>query len=251
MLDMQQTDRQTLTEQLNNAAHVWLLRPETVTDPVRLATSSELLSPDETTRYRRYRFADDRHLYLVAHAMLRRVLSTYVDVDPSDWRFSPNQHGRPEIAAPGIPQPLRFNLSHTRGLVVCLVTQGADCGVDAEEISVHRHATGIAEKMFADTEQQVLQQLDGQVFLERFFTYWTLREAWCKACGIGLANSGKHFSFEVSDEGGWEIRFGNRQDNPAHWQFSVHRPLDTHVIALAIHKGDSQDWNISYRDFDF
>ena len=44
-----------------------------------------------------------------------------------------NPYGRPEIQVEqGVP-PLRFNLSHTTGLVTCAVTRSADVGVDVEQ----------------------------------------------------------------------------------------------------------------------
>jgi 4'-phosphopantetheinyl transferase len=248
---MQHTNGQTITAQLDAAAHVWLLRPETVTGAELLAECTALLSEDETVRYHRYRFEQDRHLYLVAHAMLRRVLSNYVDIDPSAWRFIRNPHGRPEIAAPDIPLALRFNLSHTRGLVACLVTLADDCGVDAERVAVRRHIRGIAEKMFAPAEQAALQPLDGQDYLQRFFTYWTLREAYSKACGTGLARSGKHYFFTAGAARGWEINCSDRPEITAHWQLDVRQPVTNHIVALAIHTPDGEQRTISYRDFEF
>ncbi|MGB5425678.1 MAG: 4'-phosphopantetheinyl transferase superfamily protein, partial [Gammaproteobacteria bacterium] len=173
------------------------------------------------------------------------ALSAYVDIDPSYWQFSSNQHGRPEISAPDIAPPLRFNLTHTTGLVACVVTLEVDCGIDVERLSRRGKSMAIAEKMFAVSEQQALRRLDGEAFQDRFFVYWTLREAYCKALGVGIANAGKDYCFVEQDSGQWEIRF-DRPSNDAsrHWQLATMKPTDEHVMALAIRTAGMADRSI-------
>jgi 4'-phosphopantetheinyl transferase len=225
----------TLLQQLESEVHVWLSTPEAVTDPERLAYYASILSPEERERYQRFHFDKDRHLFLVSHALVRKVLSSYIDIEPSVWQFSGNEFGRPEIASPDLSLSLRFNLTHTPGLAACVVTLNADCGIDAEEIRARGDQTGIAEKMFAAAEQAELKQLEGQVFLERFLTYWTLREAYCKALGVGIAHSKKDYSFELEANG----RYGIRLESPSsgqdgHWHFTLLRPGADHMVAVAV-----------------
>jgi 4'-phosphopantetheinyl transferase len=224
-----------LLRQLGNEVHVWFSMPDAVTDPGQLAYYKSILSSEEQQRYRRFHFDKDRHLFLVSHALVRKVLSSYVDVDPADWQFSAGRHGRPEIAGPaGIPA-LRFNLTHTAGLAGCLVTLDTDCGIDAELISRRGDLLAIAGKMFADSELVMLKKLDGRAFLEQFFIFWTLREAYCKALGVGLGFSKKDYAFETGGDNGVKIRF----DAPAgdagdRWQFTILKPGADHVVAVAV-----------------
>jgi len=228
-------DNSPLLQRLQQEVHVWLARPEDITDADRLKHYRSLLSAVERERYRRFHFDRDRHHYLVAHALLRKVLSAYVDVDPASWQFSSNQHGRPEISTPDIAAPLRFNLTHTAGVVACVVTLEVDCGIDVERLSARGNPMAIAEKMFAVSEQQVLKQLDGVALQDRFFVYWTLREAYCKALGVGIANASKDYCFVEQDAGQWEIRFDTpSSDAGRHWQLAIMKPTQEHVMALAI-----------------
>ena len=220
-VDKQPTDRQTLATDLANAAHVWFLETDRVTDSLVLESCKQLLSVDEAERYRRFRFDADRHVYLLSHAMLRQVLSRYADADPADWQFSNNSHGRPEIAHPDPGLSLRFNLTHTRGLAACIVTQTLDCGVDAEALVARRNVTGIAERMFADEELQLLRNLEGPRLQAEFINLWTLREAYCKARGTGLANSGKHFHFQHDRDDGWHIRATGALAPMPGWHLSI------------------------------
>jgi 4'-phosphopantetheinyl transferase len=242
------TDDSQLLQRLENEVHVWLSRPEDVADPDQLQEYQSLLSSDEQERYRRFHFDRDRHHYLVAHVLLRKALSAYVDVEPSAWQFSKNQHGRPEISGPDITPSLRFNLTHTNGLVACVVTLEVDCGVDVEKLAARGNLMGIAEKMFAASEQQDLMNLDGQAFLDRFFTYWTLREAYCKALGVGIAGSKSNYCFV--EEGGerWGIRFDAPSNEESdHWQFTLARPTTEHILALAIRGAGASDKPIIHK----
>ena len=181
--------------------------------------------------------------------MVRRTLSTYASVDPAAWVFSRQQHGRPEIDSPDPGLPLRFNLTHTRGLVACVVTRSIDCGVDAEGLAMRRHAMGIAERMFARQELQLLRGLSGQAFVEQFYAYWTLREAYCKARGVGLANAGRHFHFKRDDSACWQIRFDAEYPAGSDWTLSVERMHDTHLLAVAVNANNTRIRMLEFDDW--
>jgi len=224
-----------LLQQLESEVHVWLVTPEAITDPERLAYYTAMLSPEERERHQRFHFAKDRHSFLVSHALVRKVLSAYVDVGPADWQFSAGRHGRPEIAGPAGVPTLRFNLTHTAGLTGCLVTLDADCGIDAELITRRGSLQAIAEKMFAATELVVLKKLDGRAFLEQFFIFWTLREAYCKALGVGIGFSKKDYAFEAGCDDRVRIRFDSQAgESDGGWQFTILRPGADHMVAVAV-----------------
>jgi 4'-phosphopantetheinyl transferase len=224
-----------LLKQLENETHVWFSTPEAVTDPGQLAGYLSILSPQERDRHQRFHFEKDRHSFLVSHALVRKVLSTYVDVAPADWQFSAGRHGRPEIAGPAGVPALRFNLTHTAGLTGCLVTLGADGGIDAELLTRRGNLQAIAEKMFADAELVALNKLDGRAFLEQFFIFWTLREAYCKALGVGIGFSKKDYAFEAGSDNRVRIRFDSQAgESGGDWQFTILRPGADHLVAVAV-----------------
>ena len=53
----------------------------------------------------------------MTRALVRTTLSRYAEVDPAAWRFERNRYGRPHLLAGQCDRDLRFNLSHTRGLI--------------------------------------------------------------------------------------------------------------------------------------
>ncbi len=223
-------------EQLGQEVHVWLAVPEDITDSGKLAEYLSLLSEEERERQQRFHFEKDRHSFLVSHALVRRVLSMYADVDPADWQFAAGEYGRPEISGPAGVPPLRFNLTHTEGLTACLVTLDVDCGVDAERVGGRGNLQAVAEKMFADSELETLGALDGQQYQQQFFTFWTLREAYCKALGTGLGFSKKDYAFEVAGDSRIAISFASHRDDEQwkYWQFNLLRPAVEHLVAVAV-----------------
>jgi 4'-phosphopantetheinyl transferase len=224
--------------QLESEVHVWLARPDDAADLPRLAERIAILSADECERYHRLRFSRDRHLFLVAHALVRRVLSRYVPVEPSAWQFTRNEYGRPEITGSALPVKLRFNLSHTDGLAACVVTLENDCGIDVETRAARRRMQGIAEKVLAEPEQRDLREREGTAgYPERFLGYWTLREAWCKALGTGLAHMDRSVWFDLDTEGCCSIH-GADAPGAGHWHAELLSPTAEHVLAVAVHSDD-------------
>ena len=238
-MDKTDTSRLEQLEQLEQQAHVWLTVPEEITDPATLSDYRSLLSEEERERQQRFHFEKDRHSFLVSHALVRKVLSRYTDVEPADWQFAAGEYGRPEIAGPAGVPALRFNLTHTEGLTACLVTLDVDCGVDAERLGGRGNLQAVAEKMFADTELESLQALEGQHYQQQFFSLWTLREAYCKALGTGLGFSKKDYAFAVAADGRVTISFDSQDCDPAErWQFTLLRPAMQHLVAVAIRADD-------------
>ncbi len=223
-----------LIDRLHHEAHVWFSIPESVQDDELLQRFKTLLSDEELDKYRRFHFPADRHRYLVSHTLLRKTLSAYIDLPPADWYFSHNEHGRPEIANPGLP-PLRFNLTHTNGLVCCLVTLDDDCGIDAEKISTRHNPVSIAARMFSPAEHAGLSRLQGLEQLEYFYRRWTLREAYVKARGIGLTLPTRKLHFHIRHEADIGIEFdASIDDDSGNWMFQLWRPSPEHIAAVVI-----------------
>ena len=215
-------------------AHLWSARPAAFTDPAQLARLRALLTGGERARSDRYRLARDRRTGLVTRALVRVTLSRYCDVPPARWRFRANDHGRPEIASP--TSPLRFNVSHTNGLVVCLVGRGRELGIDAESPHRDRRWLDLADRFFAPAEARALRGVPAADRPRRFLEYWTLKEAYVKARGRGLTLALSGFWFDPpASPGGIRIRFTPAvDDDPARWQFTLQRLGTGHVVATAI-----------------
>ena len=232
-------------DRLESEAHVWLTTPAA---PEALPSLRPLLSDDEQAQYRRYKVERARGLHLAARALARSVLSLYAPaVDPSEWRFRFNEHGRPEIEGPEAP-PLRFNLSHTEGLVACLVTLELDAGVDVERIDRELNLVGVAGHSFSAREASDVRARRGHDRRRRFFHYWTLKEAYIKARGMGLALPLRHFSFTFPAEGAVAVEFDPElEDRAEDWQLALYRATPEHYLAAALRRGDGPDREVVVR----
>ncbi|EYF01262.1 4'-phosphopantetheinyl transferase family protein [Chondromyces apiculatus] len=231
-------------------AHLWYVFHDDIQDPALLAAYRALMTPEEAERQARFYFPKGRHEHLVTRALVRTTLSRYAPVDPRAWRFIPGDKGRPEIAAPtGIP-PLRFNLSHTEGLIACLVTLDTDVGVDVEFIDRPSSTVEIADRFFSPEEVRALHTVPPSGQRDRFFDYWTLKESYIKARGMGLSLPLEQFTFLLGDDGpaaasrpmrardDLRIAFDPRLvDDPESWQFALWSPSERHRMAAAIRKG--------------
>lgn len=196
-----------------------------------------LLAPGEHERMGRLVFARDRHRFLLTRALVRTMLSRYAAVAPADWQFIANVHGRPEILNPpaGVPD-LRFNISHTDGLIACAVTIGREIGVDVEHVN-RRLTQDVAARYFAPSEVAHLRSLPAEAQDRVFFDYWTMKEAYIKARGLGLALPLGDFAFHFSPDGPPAITFEpSLPDDPSTWQFQQDWPTSIHRLGLAIRR---------------
>ncbi|MFT7578582.1 MAG: 4'-phosphopantetheinyl transferase [Myxococcota bacterium] len=167
--------------------------------------------------------------------LVRTALSRHAARAPQDWRFVSNQYGAPAIVdAQQDDAKLRFNLSHTRGLVAVVVAREIAVGVDVEHTERRARLAVIARRFFAPSEVEALLALDEAGHRDRFFAYWTLKEAYIKARGMGLAIPLGQFFFDV-DRRPITIGFDPRlDDDPARWHFELSDPYPDHRLAVAV-----------------
>jgi 4'-phosphopantetheinyl transferase len=225
---------------------VWYWRTGSIGDADLIALI-DTLSVDERERYHSYRFAHDRRDFAAAHALLRRVLSGYGGLAPAEWQFEANVQGKPALATEHATD-LTFNLSHTRGLVACAVARHAAVGIDVEWVD--RIATGrdIATHYFSPAEIRALDRAPSNDYRRWFIEVWTLKEAYIKGVGLGLAHPLDTFSFIVGGDGG--MRFEAPPDATTQsWQFLLARLLPDYRLALAVERNaDSPDCQITLMD---
>jgi 4'-phosphopantetheinyl transferase len=220
-----------------NAVHVDLLRDDHAEAVSQLDAYRALLTDDEHARMMRLVFDRDRRRFLLTRALVRTTLSRYCAIAPADWRFIANVHGRPEILdrPAGVPD-LRFNLSHTEGLIACAVTIGREVGVDVEHVG-RRLTHDIAARFFAPREVADLHRLPLAEQARVFFDYWTLKEAYIKARGFGLALPLGDFAFTLNPPAPPRITFEPAlQDDPDTWQFMQDWPTPQHRLGLAVRR---------------
>lgn len=232
----------------NNNIHLWFAFPDDIRDETLLLEYARMMSVDERARHQRFHFEKDRHQFLVSRALVRTMLSRYTFTMPADIRFLTNEYGRPEVIADGEVSPVRFNLSHTDGLIVCAVVQRFDIGVDVEDMNRKGATVKIANRFFSPQEVSDFNQLADPCKRPRFFDYWTLKESYIKARGMGLSIPLDQFSFHLPENDRILVSFDPRlNDDPAQWRFWTFRPTGRHKASLAVRQGQSAGGSLSIK----
>ncbi len=225
----------------NNQIHLWYVRPAECNSQELLESYQRLLTKEETVRQQRYIFAEDRHDALVTRAFVRELVSFYVEEKPEKLSFQVGDNGKPELLNCSLP--LKFNISHTKDLIICAVTLNDEIGCDVEQTNRDNDVLSIAERFFSKDETTALFSLVETEQIPRFFDYWTLKESYIKAWGLGLAIPLGDFSFYIDtcehhqSYQNHNIRLSfseNRQDNPDHWQSWLCYPSPDYRIAVSI-----------------
>ena len=224
-----------------NKVDVWLINPNDFIESQMLDDYHQLLALDEKQKLEKYIYPEDRHDALITRAFARTLLSCYTKDDfyvaPTDWRFVRGEKGKPEIVNP--PIPLRFNISHTKGLIACAVTLSVDVGIDVEYIHRKTSYLKVADYKFAPTEIAELNQQPRDNQRSRFFDYWTLKESYIKALGCGLTIPLDRFSFDIENYQNIKMDFEKPTNEvPNHWQNWLFEASKDHRLGLSVKDPD-------------
>ncbi|MCL2669677.1 MAG: 4'-phosphopantetheinyl transferase superfamily protein [Syntrophaceae bacterium] len=214
--------------------HLWVATTDSWADPAAESEALAVLGPEERTRWERRRLPEERRLFAVSHWLVRQTLSRYGGRPPEAWRFTVNDHGKPRID-PALAHPeLTFSLAHTRGLAVCAVAWGHELGVDVERTDRVADAPKLVNRFFAATEARSLKMLSRKTLQERFFLYWTLKEATLKALGTGLSLPLDRiaFAFTLGHPAQARLQESLWEDEVWHWAALALTP--PYVAALAL-----------------
>jgi 4'-phosphopantetheinyl transferase len=222
--------------------HLWLADYEQISEESLHVAYRELLNDAERQQEPRFYFARDRRRYLVTRALVRTVLSRYAAVDPKEWVFATNAYGRPEAVNEAARDAgLTFNISHTHSLIALAVTRSRALGIDVENFRAREVSVDLARHYFAPQEVAALNAVPQAEQQHRFFEYWTFKEAYIKARGMGLSLPLDKFGFHYADEQSVEIAIdGELSDDEARWQFWQFRPWPDYLVALCAERvGDA------------
>lgn len=155
-----------------------------------LNIASQLLNADERARGDRFYFSRHKRRFTTARAVLRIILSRYLNTAPERLEFTYGTHGKPAVQN---AQKLQFNLSHSGDLAILAVGKSYPMGVDVEQYSA-RPYDGIAKSLFSEQEFSEFKKIPTALKAAVFFHVWSQKEAFIKASGLGLSYPTKEFN---------------------------------------------------------
>ncbi len=109
--------------------------------------------------------------YRNVKAMKEKAVSFYLKRKYiNDYKL--NSYGKP------VSESIKFNVSHSKGLIALAISSSRDIGIDIEQVRVPKH--GLIS--YACSEKEQAQINDGR----SFFEMWTAKESLVKASGRGI-----------------------------------------------------------------
>jgi len=193
-----------------------------------LRATAQLLSSDEQARASRFYFDKHRRRFATGRASLRIILSRYLNTSPDQIVFTYNPQGKPEVYS---TQKLQFNLSHSGDLAILAVGKHFPLGVDIEHYSA-RPYLGMAKMLFSEKELIDFNKAPLALKPALFFHIWSQKEAFIKACGLGLSYPTKEFTVPTT------VPTKQLVDDPLHhttWQMRSFMPKIACSGALCYH----------------
>lgn len=178
-----------------NDVHIWITVPQIIANLDILNSYRDLLSSDELIRVDRYKFEKDRNNALITRAFVRDLLSKYSGIKAKELVFETGVNGKPELKNSSIP--IKFNLSHTKDMIICAITLNNNIGCDVENIHRKIDVKSIAKRYFGENEYKDILSQPEELQKARFFKFWTLKEAFVKSTGDGLAKDLSDITFTI------------------------------------------------------
>lgn len=181
-------------------AHVWLVPWESLKRERDWLLS--FLNEEEKGRIGRFRFPEDGERFFHGRAIAKALLACYSG-GQAGLELGIGKYGKPYFIA---DPRLHFNLSHS-GAYVLLGFAASPLGVDVEQNSELADLDGLIGHCFTRQEAAYIHTSSRTDTQRRFYRYWTIKEAYLKALGVGLSKEPQAFSVFYDHSGKcYEIR---------------------------------------------
>lgn len=157
-----------------------------------------VLSEEEQAYVRRFVRPEDRMRSMAGKILIRKLLAHDGMIPEETVHLTTTGHGKPcaePVQFPGVD----FNVSHSGELVVAAIGNGVSVGIDVEAMENIPEYLTLAEQFFTAGEWNKIKDAGS---LSLFYEYWTAKEAYVKATGMGLYQALN--SFWVTEEGIYE-----------------------------------------------
>ena len=177
-------------------------------------------------------------MFLLGRAMARSMVGRALGVSPDAWTWQEGAHGRPEVG--DTDGAVRFNVAHSGGLVVCAVACGRDVGVDVEDLERRAPNSFVVTRYCSPREAADIQQQGEPGWARRFLDYWTLKEAYLKARGLGISVPLAEIEFTLNGTRPQVEFLGSLEGTDARWTFHLQNVDARYLIAIAAAEADGE-----------
>jgi len=173
---------------MDKAVQVWCV-PLSVSEEL-VAQYAQCLSEDEQHRAARFRFEADRRKFVVARGVLRHLLSERLGCGAIALTFDYGKYGKPKTTvSPTKGHDFHFNLSHSGEVALCALGGDRTVGVDIEKVRPIQRLESMMGRCLVEAEKAKVISKPIDQRSHNFLRYWTCKEAYLKAIGVGLSQS--------------------------------------------------------------
>jgi 4'-phosphopantetheinyl transferase len=204
------------------------MRTDALDEPT-IARWLTTLNTAERLRAERFAFPKHRAQFVAAHTLTRVMLAKLTGKPADQLRFTIGDHGKPTVCIDAASEAPSFNLSRTDGLVGVAAANGHNCAIGFDLEPINRNVSlSIASRYFRSDEIAWLESLPRSERKTGFLRLWTLKEAFIKATGTGLAQDLAEFWFDLTP---LHIHFApSLQERTEDWWFQQ-RIVDANFVA--------------------
>ncbi len=194
----------------------------------------EWLSSAERERASRFKFERDRHRYIECHVKLRQSLGRYLEQAPSEVAIGEHAFGKPVLNAGG----LHFNISHSGPFYAAAFCQDAPVGVDVETGLERGDLLELVPTVCHASEHAWLDAAeDDEAKRQRFLIYWTTKESFVKALGIGFQIPPEEVAIRPLSKARFAIDCSREEIKTSSWDVHVLAQDECHTLAVTVPAG--------------
>ncbi len=212
-----------------------------------VAQMAKVLSADELKRAKRFHFQKHRDRFIVAHALLRKLLSDYTKTELRRIVFAFSKNGKPCLLEKPGRKKIGFNLSHSKDYALIGFAHERAIGVDLEYIRDITDMAKVAEHVFSKNEISYWHTFSEIEKKEAFYKFWTRKEAYLKAVGEGFTSAVNTIDVSVHPfKESTTLVSGKYSENQNRWTVRDLKPLSGFAAAFAVagDKADFQCWQV-------
>ena len=140
------------------------------------------VSLDRQHRIEGYKFDIDKKLSLYAQLLLKKCMSTLLQIPPCEIHIQQEALQKPTLIS---NKNIDFNYSHTRNAILLGISAYGKIGVDIESASPSQHIPNDLHTFFHKCEIEYIENAYDSK--KAFFEIWTKKEAYTKYLGLGLS----------------------------------------------------------------
>ena len=156
-----------------------------------LLFDSNLLTPHDEKRCKKFRQLADRKRCAIGAILTRHILGGRLNIPPDSVPIEHTAFGKPVLAE--IASDLQFNLSHSGDWIYLAVCAQQEVGIDIELCKPIDNIESLIRFTYHTSEQEKMLNQPTDLWLSWFYSCWTRKEAVLKAVGKGLQIAPEQF----------------------------------------------------------